>query len=363
MFCKNCGNQLDGTTAVCPKCGTPVDNGQVTPIATPVVNPNQNMGAMPVVDPSQNMGTVPVVDPSQNMGTMLGSVPNQNMGAVPVVDPSQNMGTVPVVAPNQNMGTMPGSVPNQNMGAVPVVDPSQNMGAVPGSVPNQNMGAVPGANPVMNGGVPNNAQGNGKKSKTTIILAAVLVIVVVAGVLGVMLLNKGDSAQEKTTDKDSKVSEESSNKTVQYLGYNFSIPDKYQYSIDNYYGLLVHDDESGCSIGVDTTYSYDEYRTRITNTKLFMEFNSREYIATRLTDSKNNNLIVYITAGFNDDLFAGFLVRRDGTYPGDNEFSLVNEIFAATKALDSFAPSDDDPPTIDVTSLETMTPPEFGTQF
>ena len=33
MFCANCGNQIEGTMAFCPKCGTPVGGRQAVPVA------------------------------------------------------------------------------------------------------------------------------------------------------------------------------------------------------------------------------------------------------------------------------------------------------------------------------------------
>ena len=45
MFCQKCGNQLNGTEAVCPNCGTPVSN-QMN-----MNNQNQQMGTQPIGQP------------------------------------------------------------------------------------------------------------------------------------------------------------------------------------------------------------------------------------------------------------------------------------------------------------------------
>ncbi|MBR3898206.1 MAG: hypothetical protein IKJ43_02865 [Bacilli bacterium] len=54
MFCQKCGNQLNGTEAVCPNCGTPVSNqmnSQNIQSQQPMGQPNPQMGTQPVNQP------------------------------------------------------------------------------------------------------------------------------------------------------------------------------------------------------------------------------------------------------------------------------------------------------------------------
>lgn len=104
MFCHNCGYQIQGEAAFCPKCGTKLPPLAPTPPPEPVPAPAPIPEPVPVpeAEPVPVSGTVPVPE----------AVPAPASGAVPVPEaaPAPVSGTIPV----------PGTTPAPVSGTIPV---------------------------------------------------------------------------------------------------------------------------------------------------------------------------------------------------------------------------------------------------
>ena len=96
MFCHNCGYQIQGEAAFCPKCGTklpplaptPPPEPVPVPVPEPVPAPASETIPVPEAVPAPASGTVPVPEaaPAPVSGTIpvLGTTPAPVSGTIPV---------------------------------------------------------------------------------------------------------------------------------------------------------------------------------------------------------------------------------------------------------------------------------------
>lgn len=117
MFCHNCGYQIQGEAAFCPKCGTKLPPLAPTPPPEPVPAPAPMPEPVPVPEaaPVPSSGTVPV--PEAAPAPVSGTIP------VPETAPAPVSGTIPV----------PGTTPAPVSGTIPV--PEAAPAPVSGTIP------------------------------------------------------------------------------------------------------------------------------------------------------------------------------------------------------------------------------------
>ena len=346
MFCKICGATLTGSETVCPNCGAPVEN-VVTTTETEILQPAQpTVEQAPVVEPTPVVPTpvaqTPVVEPTPVVPTPVEQTPV--MEPTPVVPTP--VAQAPVVEPTPVVPTP--------VEQAPVMEPTPVVPTpVEQPVVQQPTGFVEPALAAMQPqtAAPLEATTPKKDKKTIILIIALAVVAALAVVIYFTVLapanepeaptpNNGDNSGTPTTTE--------TEKTENYAGYTFTIPEGYTATTDSEYGLMITNKELTFTIAADYSHAYDSYKTSLSakypdqKDKLVATVEGREYLALILTDTDGSQGTQYVTKADDKTTFVGMVVKSDYAAPTTVEFTKLTEILGeAKKGTESINPGDD----------------------
>ncbi|MBR2827808.1 MAG: zinc ribbon domain-containing protein [Bacilli bacterium] len=144
-----------------------------------------------------------------------------------------------------------------------------------------------------------------------------------------------------------------SSNTVSYGGFEFVVPNGYNYKIDNQYGLMVYSNDIAFSVLADFTNSFENYKNafllqypNLTEKDILLNLNGRDYLLVALKDeSTNEESLEYVTAALGGSpVFVGVLANSKATEPTSAEFKIVSDFLESAKTKgSSFAKGDKDP--------------------
>ena len=345
MFCRNCGNSLNGSENVCPNCGTPVqndmpqmDNGM-----------NNNMPQMDNATP-EIINSVPQNDDMNNsmnngMNNDMNNGMNNNM-PTPMNNDMNNM-------PQMN-NDMNNNMNNMNMGND--MNNMNNMGNM-----NMNNGMNGGMNnnmPQMNNGMNNNMptpmnnnmnNGQPKNNKTmTIVLVAVLVVVLVGGGI-FFFMNKKDSQSGRDGGVDAPVVEpgddsnggsdnEIAANTVSYNGYTFTLPDGCDSEVEQG-KLFIYHNAYLFSIEVDFSNGFTAYEEAYKGKAATENFKNRKYIIVKNVQS-GFEVSSFATSASSNATFTGYVLRSDKTYATAQEYNVLSDLLDSASSSNNCAAGD-----------------------
>lgn len=284
-FCKNCGNQLNGSENNCPKCGN-------------VIEKENN------VQPTQdNPVSTPEVAPVPAAVTPIAPNPNAAMPTAQVEKPKGNNTTLILVIVLVGL-LISGSI-------------------VFFALNNKNSSSTKDDDTVVTD------KDDDKDDDKDID-------------------DDKDDDKDIDDDDDADtdpISTKDGNK-VSYGGYTFELPDGYQSKTDAKLGLIVGDNTVAFSISVDYSHSYDDYLKALKEkysdqaSKMEKYSGTRKYIAINEEDSDGKVVTEYVTKANNNATFVGLAGRADKTAPTVNDFKVLTEILDSTNKKSSFSASD-----------------------
>ncbi len=357
MFCKICGATLTGSETVCPNCGAPVEN-VVTTTETEILQPAQpTVEQAPVMEPTpvaiQPVEQAPVVEPTPVAIPPVEQAPvmEPTPVAIPPVEQAPVVEPTPVVIPpvEQTPVVEPTPVVIPPVEQTPVMEPTP----VEQPVVQQPTGFVEPAVAAMQPqtAAPLEATTPKKDKKTIILVIALAVVAALAVVIYFTVLapanepeaptpNNGDNSGTPTTTE--------TEKTENYAGYTFTIPEGYTATTDSEYGLMITNKELTFTIAADYSHAYDSYKTSLSakypdqKDKLVATVEGREYLALILTDTDGSQGTQYVTKADDKTTFVGMVVKSDYAAPTTVEFTKLTEILGeAKKGTESINPGDD----------------------
>ena len=280
MNCRQCGNPLTGMEAVCPNCGTPVQN------EVPVVDPN----VQPVIQEP-----TPVV--AEPVPVMIDSVPVAD--ANPVMQPTP-------VEPNM-----------MNPGAVPAMEPTLT--------------------PVQDVPQEGSKEGNNKK---LIIGIAVLLVILVGVMIYFVVFAGGNKKKEEpapTPSEPTETVEEVQETEATYGKWIVPLPEGATASVGEDQFLVVQTKALFILLGTDYTNDINVYLSHFGSVqKTFRKFPSeqdpqRDYMIIREMDTTTNKESVqYVSPNAASAVvYTGIIVRKDGSTITEEDIQAVDTMIAS----------------------------------